>query len=118
MMNFEMLVPPVLSMVSRWLPSLADAALKGVVVILMAALLASLYRRRSAAVRHGIWAAALAAQLAIPLLARSLPRLHLPMLPALPWTMDLDVEGASPVLAAAAPPSAVAFAAPATAPVM
>src|SRR6185503_14753 len=55
---------------------LANAALKGTVVLCVALVVAIMLRRRSAAVRHLVWTAAAAAVLALPFLAIGLPALR------------------------------------------
>src|SRR6476661_1208176 len=61
------------------LPTLADAAIKGVVVFAAAAVAVALCRRRSAATRHAIWAGAVAAQLSLPVLSALLPAWRVPL---------------------------------------
>ena len=63
----------------RALPLLADAAIKGLVVFGAAAIAVALCRRRSAATRHAIWAGAVAAQLALPVLSALLPAWRVPL---------------------------------------
>lgn len=63
----------------RVLPLLADAAIKGVVVFGAAAIAVMLCRRASAATRHAIWAGAVVAQLAIPILSTLLPAWRVPI---------------------------------------
>ena len=85
-------------------------ALKGAIVLLSAGLAAGLWRRGTAAARHGVWAAAFAALLVLPALAAFGPIWEVPLLPA---------EPAAPALAGAPLPAAEASAAspaPATAP--
>ena len=53
---------------------LLDAALRGAVVLLAALVLTTLLHRRSAALRHAIWAGAVAAQLVLLVLAVWGPR--------------------------------------------
>ena len=65
------------------LPVLADAAVKGAIVMGVAALIVLLLRRRSAATRHAVWAGAVAAQLTLPVLAALLPAWRVPLFPAL-----------------------------------
>jgi beta-lactamase regulating signal transducer with metallopeptidase domain len=59
-------------------PILADAALKGSLVLGVAAAAAWCLRGRSAAARHLVWTAAAAALLALPLLTAILPELRVP----------------------------------------
>jgi TonB family protein len=67
-----------------WLAFFASAALKSTVVLGFAWIAAVLLRRRSAAARHLVWTAALAAVLALPFLSVGLPELRVPVnLPAL-----------------------------------
>lgn len=63
----------------RFLPLLADAAIKGVLVFGAAAVAVALCRRRSAATRHAIWAGAVVAQLALPGLSALLPAWRTPL---------------------------------------
>src|SRR5580704_13670829 len=60
---------------SAWTAILLSAALKSTVVLGAAWLLAFTLRRRSAAARHLVWTAAVAALLALPLLTVSMPAL-------------------------------------------
>jgi beta-lactamase regulating signal transducer with metallopeptidase domain len=60
--------------------------LKGTLILGAAALLSRLLSRASAAVRHGIWAAALSALVILPAASWILPALELPLLPAPPVT--------------------------------
>jgi TonB family protein len=67
-----------------WLSFFASAALKSTVVLGLAWVATVLLRRRSAAARHLVWTAALAAVLALPFLSVGLPELRVPVnLPAL-----------------------------------
>ncbi|MBW8768377.1 MAG: M56 family metallopeptidase, partial [Gemmatimonadetes bacterium] len=93
------------------MPSLAiillGAAARGAVVLLGALVLTSLLHRRPAAVRHAIWAGAIAVQLLLPLLALWGPRWHVPVPETLSTlipdasivTADDQSRDASPVLA-------------------
>ena len=56
-----------------WLPVLLDAAVKGVVLLAVAGLLALAMRKASAAARQMVWLGALAALLALPLASAALP---------------------------------------------
>src|SRR5256885_8653997 len=55
-------------------PALTDAAVRGVVVFLVALLITHLMRRRTAAARHLVWVGAIVVQLALPLFALWGPR--------------------------------------------
>ena len=61
---------------------LVDMAIKGTVVLCVAGLLATGFRRASAALRHLIWALAIGGLLAIPLLSSCLPAWRISLLPA------------------------------------
>jgi beta-lactamase regulating signal transducer with metallopeptidase domain len=62
----------------------ADVLIKVTIVLAAAALVARALTSRSAAVRHHVWALALAASLALPLLTSVAPRWTIAMLPAQP----------------------------------
>jgi beta-lactamase regulating signal transducer with metallopeptidase domain len=91
-----MLATSVESLVSRAWPQAADAALKGAVILVLAALAARLMARQSAAARHAIWALALAALLALPVLSAAGPAWH--VLPAGAWP-ELAADATEPDLA-------------------
>jgi len=78
------------------LPVLIDAALKGAILVLIAALAAYLLKNRSAASRHAAWTAAVIGHLAIPALVLLLPAWKLPLLPAASWMRS---EAAAPIVA-------------------
>jgi beta-lactamase regulating signal transducer with metallopeptidase domain len=80
---------------SQTLTFLLDSALKGSVVIAIAAVAAWLLRRHTAAARHSVWSAAIAAQLVIPVLSAVLPTWRVPVVPRPAWVAP-DVP---PVLA-------------------
>jgi len=56
------------------LPRIADAAVRGAVVLLAALALTHLLRRRSAATRHAVWVGAITAQLLLLVLGIAGPR--------------------------------------------
>ena len=67
------------------LPVLFDAALKGALLVAIAAIAVYLLRNRSAASRHAVWSAAVIGHLIIPVLVLLLPAWRLPVLPAAGW---------------------------------
>jgi beta-lactamase regulating signal transducer with metallopeptidase domain len=67
------------------LPALIDAALKGAILVFIAAAAAYLLRNRSAASRHAAWTAAVIGHLAIPALVLILPAWKMPILPEASW---------------------------------
>ncbi|HKK07968.1 MAG TPA: M56 family metallopeptidase [Gemmatimonadota bacterium] len=70
----------------RWLPLLLEAALRGTVLLGLAALSSRLLRRSRAAARHLTWELALVGLLVLPAALPLLPRWSLPVLPAAPPT--------------------------------
>jgi carboxyl-terminal processing protease len=74
-----MTMPPELShAASLALPLLADAAVKGTALLLVALALAVCLRRASSAARHLLWASALGGLLVLPVLSACLPRWAVP----------------------------------------
>src|SRR3954463_4940100 len=67
------------------MPVLLDAALKGALLVAIAAAAAYALRKRSAASRHAVWTASVIGPLAIPALMLMLPAWKIPLLPAAPW---------------------------------
>jgi beta-lactamase regulating signal transducer with metallopeptidase domain len=85
------------------LPILFDAAIKGAFLVAIAALVAYLFRNRSAASRHAVWTAAVIGHLTIPALVFLLPAWTLPVLPTPQWmqgaaVVPSGVTGASPTI--------------------
>jgi beta-lactamase regulating signal transducer with metallopeptidase domain len=72
------------------LPALSDAALKGAILVVIAALATYMLRNRSAASRHAVWTAAVVGHLAIIALVFLLPAWTLPILPAAPWLEGIN----------------------------
>lgn len=92
------MLPAHWSGLDRALPLLLDAGAKGAVVLALAAAIAFLLRRRSAAARHAVWTFALGAQLALPVLALVLPAWRVARPEWVP-----SARGHQPSAAAAAP---------------
>ena len=72
-----------------WISALADAAVRATALLGIAAAITALPRNRSAALRHLVWALAIAGVLVMPLAGAILPGVSVP----LPWTR----AGAQPV---------------------
>lgn len=66
---------------ATWLELLVAAALKGMVILIIAAVLSFTLRRASAASRHLVWSLALASLLAMPILSFGLPSWQVSVLP-------------------------------------
>src|SRR5688500_6769796 len=86
---------------SQVLAFLIDCALKGSVVIATASAIVWMLRRQTAAARHSVWSAAIAAQLVIPVLALVLPTSRVPMLAEPGWVATSDQRPATSTEAAA-----------------
>ncbi len=69
-----------------------QAFIRGAIVILVAALISTLLRHRSAALRHHVWATAVVVQLAILVFIPVLPTIHLPLIPTLRVQEDAPLE--------------------------
>src|SRR5947207_9345688 len=75
---------------------LLDAALKGTILIVAAALAAYLLRSHSAAARHAAWTAAVVGHLALPAVTLLAPAWRLPFLPAPPWLQSSTPQTGTP----------------------
>ena len=81
---------------SQALAFLLDNALKGSVVIGLAALAAWMLRKHTAAARHSVWSAAIAAQLVIPVLSAVLPTWRVPVVAQPAWIDPAPVAPSTP----------------------
>jgi beta-lactamase regulating signal transducer with metallopeptidase domain len=81
---------------SNWLPFVAELAAKATLVLLLAAVVAALLWRSSAAVRHLVWCVGIVGVLALPLFSLLLPAWELPLLPSpeVPGPVASDLPGA------------------------
>ena len=84
------------SSIQSALPILIDAALKGAILVAIAAVAAYLLRNRSAASRHAAWTAAVIGHLAIPALVLLLPAWKMPLLPAASWMGSEPASAVAP----------------------
>src|SRR5215210_3149267 len=66
---------------ATWLELLVAAALKGMLILIIAVALNFALRRASAASRHLVWSLALGSLLALPILSFGLPSWQVPVLP-------------------------------------
>ncbi len=75
---------------------LADAALKGAILLLLAVLASPFLRKASASARHALWCGALAGVLLLPVLSLALPAWRVPWLPE--WKSGEQGAGSGEVL--------------------
>ena len=103
--------------------ALIDLAVRVVILLALAWLVATLLRRRSASVRASVWTASLAAVLLLPIASALTPALAVPILPAMDQMPAADVSASrsealptsiNPVSPAQADPAAVMETAPAS----
>ncbi len=73
---------------------LVDTALKGLVLIAAAAIVAYALRNKSAAARHAAWTAAVIGHLALPVVSFLVPQWRIPLLPAPAW-LTVESTGSS-----------------------
>ena len=90
-------------MSSFWVSALADGAVRATALLGIATALAALAGRRSAALRHFVWALALAGVLVLPLAGAALPELPVPI--PTPWPPGGQPEAAVVDASAPAPPA-------------
>jgi beta-lactamase regulating signal transducer with metallopeptidase domain len=72
-----------------------QAFIRGAIVIAIAALVATLLRHRSAALRHHVWATAVVVQLALLAFIPVLPRITLPILPTIVVRTDAPLDASA-----------------------
>ena len=85
--------------------TLVDAALKGALVIALAAAATFALRRRSAALRHAIWGTAIVVQLLLPLLALVTPAWNVPLASAPSWLVSARRSSDNAVTTGRTPPT-------------
>lgn len=88
-----------------WIAFIADAAAKGMAVLLLAAGATLLLRRSSAAVRHMTWTLSILALILVPVLSLAMPQLQVPLLPD--WVRVAGLHQVDPPLVAAPGPVAI-----------
>ena len=71
--------------VARVFGILADTALKGLVLIAIAAIASYFLRKRSAASRHAVWTAAVIGHLALPVFGAVVPDWRIPLVATPKW---------------------------------
>jgi beta-lactamase regulating signal transducer with metallopeptidase domain len=76
---FEAFTSLIQPLSSHGLPIVVDASLKSAALLLLAAGVCAVIRRRSAAERHLVWSVAVAGALAMPILSRVTPALEVPV---------------------------------------
>ena len=81
---------------------------RAVVLLAAAWIAASLARRRPAALRAGIWTAALTGLVLLPLASRITPAWRVPVLPAVPQAVQTQTDRREPAAAAATPAADIA----------
>ena len=69
-----------------------QAFVRGALVIAIAALIATLLRHRSAAIRHHVWATAVVVQLALLAFIPVLPKIHLPVIPTIQAEIEMPAQ--------------------------
>ncbi|HEX2201774.1 MAG TPA: hypothetical protein VHG91_00675, partial [Longimicrobium sp.] len=79
-----------------WTGALADAAVKGILLLALAAVAARLLRHASAAARHLAWTLGFAGVLALPLLGVLVPQWQVRVLPASWFPVEVYDDGAEP----------------------
>jgi TonB family protein len=72
-----------------------DVVIRSAVILLCAGLMSLPLRRTSAAVRHGVWTAAIVAALLLPIVMRTLPGIAVPVQVVLPYASSVAVQPAS-----------------------
>jgi beta-lactamase regulating signal transducer with metallopeptidase domain len=89
--------------VSALLPILLDASVKATIVLALAAAATLALRRRSAALRHLVWTAAIVAVLVLPVVIAIVPRVAVPLVPRVHVVASANRNDASQAARAADP---------------